>query len=185
MSNRLICSLNMSGKHMGKAPMLMGFAFYLQIIYYFGFTRLEQMGFGKMLLMLILPALLTLAFIVLMRGIHYKNPVVYGAIGMAYCLLLLLQSLTSGSVLRIVLACIVYVACMVMMCMVVLKLLNKWFAVGALLAAAGGRFFIFDLVQHVFKLHFVAMILEASVICALLSLAIMFYYLEIKAAIRR
>lgn len=181
MSKRLICSLNMEGKHMGKVPILMGLAFYLQIVYCFSFTRLEQMGFGKMLLMLILPALLTLAFVVLMRGIRFNNPTVYGIMGMAYCLILMLQSFTSGSVLRIVLACIVYIACIVMMAMTVGKVLNQWFAVGALLAAAAGRFLIFDLVPYVFKFRIFVMISEASVICALIALSIMFYYTEIKA----
>lgn len=181
MNKRLICSMNMDGKHMGKVPVLMGLAFYLQIVYYFGFTRLEQLGIGKMFLMLILPSLLSLAFVVLMRGIRFNNPTVYGAMSMAYCLILMFQSFFSGSVLRIVLACIIYLACTVLILMVVLKILNKWFAVGALLTAAAGRFLIFDLVPYVLKFRAIVLISEAAVICALLALAIMFYYLEIKA----
>ncbi len=180
MDKRLFCSLNMGGKHMGKVPVLMGLAFYLQIVYCFGFTRLEQMGIGNMILMLILPAVLELAFVVMMRGIRFNSPVVYGAMGMGYCLVLMLQSFTTGSVLRIVLACIIYLACMALIAVAVLKILNKWFAVGALLAAAAGRFFIFDFVPYVLKFKVIVLIQEAAVICGLLALAIMFCYLEVK-----
>lgn len=182
MSKRLSCSIDMGGKHMGKVPMLMGLAFYLQIVYHFGFTRLEQMGVGNMILMLILPGLLELAFVVMMRGIRYNNPMVYGAMGMAYCLILMIQSFSGGSVLRIVLAIIIYLACMGLIAVAVLKILNKWFAVGALLAAAAGRFFIFDLVPYVLKFKLIKMIPEAAAICALIALAIMFNHLEIKAS---
>ena len=180
MDKRLFCSLNMGGKHMGKVPVLMGLAFYLQIVYCFGFTRLEQLGIGSMILTLILPALLELAFVVMMRGIRLDSSVVYSAMGVGYCLVLMLQSFTSGSVLRIVLACIIYLACMALIAVAVLKILNNWFAVGALLAAAAGRFFFFFIVPYVLKFKVIALIQEASVICGILALAIMFYYLDEK-----
>ena len=181
MDKRLFCSMNMGGKHMGKVPVLMGLAFYLQIVYHFGFTRLEQMGIGSMILMLILPAVLELAFVVMMRGIRFNSPIVYGAMGMAYCLILMLQSFTSGSTLRIVLACILYLACMGLIAVAVLKILNKWFAVGALLTAAAVQFFVFDLVPYVIRFKVIKMIPEAATICGLVALAIMFYYLEVRA----
>ena len=181
MSKRLFCSMNMGGKHMGKVPVLMGLAFYLQIVYYFGFTRMEQMGLGSMILMLILPALLELGFVVMMRGIRFNNPMVYGAMGMVYCLILMIQSFTCGSVLRIVLSCVIYLACMGLIAVAVLKILNKWFAVGALLTAAAVQFFVFDLVPYVIKFKVIKMIPKAATICGLIALAIMFYYLEIRA----
>ena len=94
--------------HVGTAA-LMGASFFLRAAYYFGFTRPESAGGWTLLVFLILPMLLEAAFMVMLRGVKLDLPGIYGIMGAAYCMLLILQSFQLGSVVRIILAIIGFV----------------------------------------------------------------------------
>lgn len=149
---------------------LMGGAFFLRAVYYFGFTRPENVGVWNLLIFLILPMLLEAGYMVLLRGIRFNAPGVYGMMGAGYCLLLMLQSFQSGGVLRIILAVLAYLACAVSILAVTAGLLSKGVAVALLLLTLGGRFLIFDLSGYVFSFRIVAFIREAAALCGISSL---------------
>jgi len=149
---------------------LMGCAFFLRAVYYFGFTRPETVGAWNLMIFLIAPMVLEAAFMVLMRGIRYNAPGVYGVMGAAYCLLLMLQSLQSGSVVRIILGIIAYLVCGAALIAATGSLLSKGVAVTALFMTLAVRFLFFDLSGYIFSLRIVAFIREAAALCGLLSL---------------
>ena len=150
---------------------LMGGAFFLRAVYYFGFTRPEEAGVWNLLVFLILPMLLEAAFMVLLRGLRLNAPGVYGIMGAAYCLLFLLQSFQSGSVLRVLLAVLAYLICAAAVLAVMSGLLSKGVAVTALFVTLGVRFLCFDLAGYIFSFRIIGFIREAAALCGMLSLA--------------
>lgn len=150
---------------------LMGGAFFLRAVYYFGFTRPEEAGAWNLLIFLILPMLLEAAFMVLLRGVKLNAPGVYGIMGAVYCLLLLLQSFQSGSIFRVLLAVLAYLICAVAFLAVMAGMLSKGVAVTALFATLGVRFLCFDLVGYIFSFRIIGFIREAAALCGILSLA--------------
>lgn len=155
--------------HMG-ATALMGASFFLRAAYYFGFTRPETAGAWGLITFLILPMLMEAAFMVMIRGVKLDLPGIYGIMGAAYCLLLILQSFQVGGVLRIILAIIGYLICGAALVGVGWGLLSKSLGVTALLVTFGVRLLTFDL-GYLLNLRLIALIREAAGLCAILALA--------------
>ena len=152
---------------------LMGCAFFLRAVYYFGFTRPETVGAWNLIIFLIAPMFIEAAFMVLMRGIRYNAPGVYGIMGAAYCLLLMLQSFQSGSVVQIILGVIAYLVCGAAVIAVTGGLLSKGVAVTALFSTLVVRFLCFDLSGYIFSFRIVTFIREASALCGILGLGML------------
>jgi uncharacterized MnhB-related membrane protein len=155
------------------APALMGVAFFLRAVYYFGFTRPETVGAWNLIIFLILPMLLEAAFMVLMRGMRYNAPGMYGILGAVYCLLLMLQSFQTGSVVRIILSVIAYLVCGAALVVVTGGLLSRGVAVTALFVTLAVRFLFFDLSGYVFSFRIVGFIREAAALCGILGLGLL------------
>ena len=162
--------MDFEGRPHFAAAALMGGAFFLRAVYYFGFTRPETVGAWNLILFLILPMLIEATFMVLLRGIRLNAPGVYGILGAAYCLLLILQSFQSGSIFRIVLSVIGYLICAATLLSATGGLLSRGMAVVALFLTFAVRFLAFDLVGYIFSLRVVAFIQEAGTLCGLISL---------------
>ena len=152
--------------HFGAAA-LMGSAFFLRAVYFFGFTRPEEAGVWNLILFLILPMLLEAGVMVLLRGIRYNAPAVYGIMSAVYCLLLILQSFQSGGAVRIVLSVIGYLICSVALLAVTFGLLSKGVAVTALFVVLAVRFFAFDLSGYILSFRLIGFILEAAALCGI------------------
>lgn len=155
--------------HVGTAA-LMGASFFLRAAYYFGFTRPESAGGWTLLVFLILPMLLEAAFMVMLRGIKLDLPGIYGIMGAAYCMLLILQSFQLGSVVRIILAIIGFVVCGGALVGVGWGFLSKSLGVTALLMTFGVRLLAFDL-RFLLRLRLIVFIREAAGLSAILALA--------------
>ena len=152
------------------APALMGGAFFLRTVYYFGFTRPENAGVWNLLIFLILPMALEAAFMVMLRGIRLDLPGVYGIMGAVYCVLLLLQCFQSGDLLRIILGSLAYLCCGAAVVGSGWGLLSKSLTLAVLIVTVAVRFFVFDLSGYVFKLRLIPFIREAAAVCGLLAL---------------
>lgn len=163
-------SMDFGGRSHFAAAAFMGGAFFLRAVYYFGFTRPETVGVWNLIIFLILPLLLEAAFMVMIRGLRLNMPGIYGIMGAVYCLLFLLQSFHSGSILRIVLAVIAYLACAAVVWGTGAGLLSKSLALAVLSVTLGVRFLVFDLSGYIFSLRIVAFILEAAALCGLIGL---------------
>lgn len=163
-------SMDFDGRAHFAAAAFMGGAFFLRIVYYLGFTRPEAVGVWNLIIFLILPVLLEAAFMVMIRGMRLNLPGVYGIMGAVYCLIFLLQSFQSGSVLRIILSVIAYLACAAVVLGTGAEMLSKSLAVAVLVVTFGVRFLVFDLSGYIFSLRIIAFIREAAALCGLIGL---------------
>lgn len=162
--------MDLDGKRHSATVSLMGVSFFLRTVYYFGFTRTEELGFGTLLVFLILPALLELAFMVMIRGIRLDAAAIYSMIGAAYCLVLLCQSFWYGNLIRTILAVPAYLLCGAALMLVIMGLLSRGIAVAVFWLVIAVRFLIFMMVPYIFKLHLIRMLPEAAALCGLLAL---------------
>lgn len=164
------------------AAALMGGAFFLRAVYYFGLIRPETVGAWNLTLFLVLPMLVEVAFMVLLRGVRLNAPGIYGILGTVYCLLLILQSFQSGNVLRIVLSIIGYLVCAASLLTATGGLLSRGMASTALFLTVTVRFLAFDLSGYIFSFRIVSFIQEAAALCGLLSLCCLSLGLKEKAS---
>ena len=162
--------MDFKGGQINTAAAFMGVAFFLRIVYYFGFTRTETVPIGEQLLWLIIPMALEAAFMIMLRGAKLDVPGVYGAMGAVYCLLLIVQGLSYGSVLRMILAVIAYVICGGLLLVACMGLLSREIAVLAIFGTAAVRFLVFDLKSYILELHLIRFMTEAAALCALMGL---------------
>ncbi len=103
--------MDFDGKGVSAAGIFFGIAFLFRMVYYFGFARFFDAGVGEVLFWLILPGLLELGAIVLLRGLRFNAPGVYGILGALECLLLIVMCFGYGSILRTILGVLAYLVC--------------------------------------------------------------------------
>ena len=151
---------------------ILGVAFFLRMAYFFGFTRLESVGFWNLLVGLILPIAAEASIIVLLRGLRFHRVSVYLMIGAGLCLALLLQCFQFDSVVRIILAVAAYLICAMSLLGIMAGYLTPEIGKWILLGTAAARLLIFNLVQNIFGLHWLTFIFEAAAIFDLLAMAL-------------
>lgn len=100
--------MNFRGRWLMPSKLLMGLSFFLRIVYYFGLTSFADHSFGEVLFWMVLPLLTCGAYIVVMSSLKLSNPGIYGILGAAMCLLLIIWSFSTGDALRIVLSILCY-----------------------------------------------------------------------------
>lgn len=96
--------MNFSAKSVTASCAFMGLSLFLRMLHYLGFYSLSSFGFGTILFSIVLPAAASIAYIVLLRCLRWNAPGIYGMLGCVFCLLALIDGLTSGNFLRIVLS---------------------------------------------------------------------------------
>lgn len=102
--------IDFTGKWVQPSALLMGLAFFLRLVYYLCLVSLHDCGIGEIIFSMLLPLLLTCCYIVLLRVVKLNAPGIYGILGAALCLLLLIGSFFTGNPLRIVLSILAYMA---------------------------------------------------------------------------
>lgn len=163
-------AMDINGKSMNSALIMMGLSFFLRAVYYFACVQIETVGFFELLVWMILPMVLEGAFIVMLRVLKLNMPGVYALMAAAVGLLMVLQSFGYGSIVRTVLAIVAYVGCSVLIIGVAGGYLSKQIAVASYLVTALIRFLCFELFQMIFHLRVVAFIKDATGLFALLGL---------------
>lgn len=147
---------------------LMGFSFFLRLIYYFGLTNIYDVGFVEILTTMILGTALCLAYLITLSVMRLNAPGVYGILGAVHCLLLILGTFSTGDGVRIALAVLWYVLAASVLLMTVggylpgRLLASLMFAIPVLV-----RFFVYDL-GHLGLLQWVR---EFGILFALVGLA--------------
>jgi hypothetical protein len=162
--------MDFDSKQHTAAAAFMGGAFFLRITYYFGFTRPESVGAWNLIIFLILPILLEVAYVVMIRAIKMDIPNIYGIMGSVYCLLLLLQCFQSGNVLQIILGCVAYLACAAALLGTGMGMLSKSMTVMVLILVFAVRFLFFDIGGYLLSLRVIGFIREAAALCGILGL---------------
>ena len=123
-----------------QAAILIGFALFLRIIYYFGLCCIENEPLKQLVMFLILPGCLEIGTIVLLRGVRLKLPLVHGIMGALYCILLLVQSLQCDNLLVMIIFICAYLICGALLIIVSLGLLSRGIAVASCFVTAVARF---------------------------------------------
>lgn len=164
--------MDFEGPWLSVMTALLGCAFFLRAVYYFGVQGLSD-GLGTLLLMMSFPMILEASIIILLRGVRLNAPGLCGILMSLYCVLLIIQSFFYGDILRTILGVAGYLVCGV----AVMALLLGWvrscglvFAVFMITAAI--RFLLFDLKTYVLDLRLIAFLPEAAALCVLLAMAV-------------
>ena len=125
---------------------LMGLALFARMVYFFGLLDISQCGIFDVLFSLALPVLLCAVYIILLRFVKPNAPGIFAILGAALYLLVMLENIQSGGVLRIVLSLIAYVAAILLLILTVAGYLpDKIFVLGIGFLIPVFRFFLFDL----------------------------------------
>lgn len=161
--------VDMESKGTFACTALMGISLFLRVMYYFGFTRTETVGFGEILLWLVLPLLLEISFIILLRGFQLDAPGLYGMLGAACCLILMLQSMGYDSLLRMIMGIIIYVICGGILIGVTAGYLSSQIGV-TLFFVTGAIRILLDVKPYILEFHPVQLMIEAAGVCVVLAL---------------
>ena len=100
--------IDFSCKWCGIFSAFMGGSLFFTTVRYFGLINLVDCGFGEILFLMILPMLISVAFVVLVWGMQLNAPGIYGILGMCCCALLIIGSIFTGDILRIILSILGY-----------------------------------------------------------------------------
>lgn len=160
--------MDMKGKWARFCGVMMSASFFLRIVYYFGLKNLRDIPGSEIFATMILGLVLCAGFVVVLNYLRLNAPGVYGILGCAHCLLLIIGNFSSGSVLRIVLSVLFYA-----LCALVLLATIAGYLPGRLLSA--GLFFLAVLVRllayDLGKISLIRWVMEAAILCAILALA--------------
>ena len=141
---------------------VLGVALFVRIVYFFGFTRLEEAGFFAIAVGLVLPLLLETAFIVLLRGVRYHKSDVYLCLSTAMCLVLFLLCFRYVGILRAILGFVSYLACIAAIFAMLSNMLSEKIVKWIFFGVALGRLLIFNLFQNVLGLHLITFMFETA-----------------------
>lgn len=156
--------IDFSGKWIKTSAVCMAASLFFRLVYYFGFMNLADCGFGEILFSMLLPLLLSGAFVVLIHFLQWNAPGTYGLIGAAFCLLMIVWSFSSGSFLRIVLSAAWYaIAAGVFLSCTGGSLQSRGLCIMMFGAPIAVRFVVFD----IGRLSITQWALEGSVLCLL------------------
>lgn len=76
-----------------------GLSFFLLTFYYFGVRNLLDCSFGEVLFSMIIPMAVLVAFVVMIRGIHFSVTPVYGILGALYCFSMIIYTFSYANIL--------------------------------------------------------------------------------------
>lgn len=103
--------MNFAGEWLRRSAMCMGLSVFLLAVYYLGFHNLKDFSFGTLLVGFWLPLILGVVFVVLLRGLKWNAPGIYALLCVAFCLVYILGTFLTGSVLRILIGIPVFALC--------------------------------------------------------------------------
>ena len=162
--------MDLSGKGMQGALVMLGLSFFLRMVYYFACVRIETVGFWELLTWMILPMIVEAGFIVMIRILRMNLPGIYAIMAAALGLFMIFQSFGYGSLVRTIFAIVAYLGCSVLIIGVAGGMLSKQIAVAAYLITALVRFFGFEMFQMIFRLKVTTLIKDLTGLFALLGL---------------
>lgn len=100
--------MDFGGKWLHAYCLLCGLSFFLRVAYYFMLINPAECPTSEVIFCMILPLLLTAASMVVLKYFKLNAPGIMGIIGTLMCLSLLVGTFFGGSVIRILLAFVLY-----------------------------------------------------------------------------
>lgn len=159
--------VDFSSKWTATFGVLMGLAFFLRIVYYFGLMSLRDVGIIELLTSAVVGICLCGGAVLFLNILHRNAPGLYGMMGAIQCLLVFILTCTTGNIGRIILAFVWYA-----LTAVILLITVGGYLPGRLLAAVMFfvpvfvRFFFFDLG----RIGIIRWVQELAVLCTLTAL---------------
>lgn len=121
---------------------LMGVFIFLRAVYFFACLDMTDVMAGYLWLHLIIPLVIAIAYIVLLHGLHFNEPVVYGVVGAAVCVLMIIYNVQCGTPLWGVFAVIWYIVSVIVLLATVLGFLpNRLYLLIAFVVAVIFQYF--------------------------------------------
>lgn len=102
--------MDFNGKAAKWSVICMAASFFATLVAYFGLTNMADCSFGEILFLMILPAILSGAYVFFMKIKQLNAPGIYGLIGAGLCLAVLIGCFLSGNAIRIILGLVWYIA---------------------------------------------------------------------------
>lgn len=167
--------LNFESKWLTASGVMMGLAFFIQAVYYFGVITLQGVDVLTLVLYLIAPMVLETAWCVLLRGVKLNAAGVFGIVGTLVCILLLVQSFFCGNTFQTVISVICYLVAALVLLVITggfIPYKLPGFAVFAGVLAV--RFVVFDMVVYVAPKDWMGLLLELPALCMIASLIFLF-----------
>ncbi len=96
--------LNFENGWMSVSKVLMGLAFFAQAVFYFGFADLGSIGIVAILFQMVLMMSLQIGWLLLIRSLKLNAPGVFGILGSALCLVMLVSTCAVGSLWQVIFA---------------------------------------------------------------------------------
>lgn len=138
--------IDFTSKWVAAAPIMMGLAFFLNLLYYLAITTARDVFVIELIAAVIFGIILTAAYVICVTCLRLNAPGLYAIMGAVQCLMLLILGCTSGGAFRIVISILWYA-----LAALVLLATTGGYLPGRLLAAlmffipAGFRLLFFDL----------------------------------------
>ena len=172
LSKKVEFELNFRGKYCQYSAALMGTFLFLRVLYYLGIAGLDDCSGSVLWMELIFPVFLAVCYIALLRGVQLNRPLVYGILGTAVCVLIIIWLFTSGTSVRTVVGLVWYLlAAAVLLGTVCGFIYNRLFLLVAFAVPLVLRFFADKILYQIAQLQIVSLMIDLSVLCALASLA--------------
>lgn len=100
--------IDFDSKWIDTCSALMGLSFFLRIVYYFGLVSLRDVNIIELITSVIVGILLCGGFVVCLKCLRLNAPGLYGLIGAAECLMMIVLCFSNDSVLWIIIGIIWY-----------------------------------------------------------------------------
>ena len=97
------------------SAMCIGASLFALCFYFFLLRTIATIGAAEAILSLALPIVLMVAYISLMRFVKVNAPGMFALLGAAFCVILIFGTFASGNMLRVLLGCIWYLLCAVVL----------------------------------------------------------------------
>lgn len=160
--------MDMKGRWIHFCGVMMSCSFFLRIVYYFGLKNLRDIPGSEIFATMIAGLVLCAGFVVVLNYLRLNAPGIYGILGCAHCLLLIIGNFSGGSVGRIILSVIWYVLCaLVLLATIAGYLPGRLLSAGMFFLTALVRLFAYDLG----KIDLLRWVTEGAVLCVILALA--------------
>lgn len=146
-----------------------GLSFFLLTFYYFGVRNLLDCGFGEVLFSMILPMTILVAFVVMLRGIHFSVTPVYGVLGALYCLSMIVHTFSYDNILYAVFGMLWYLLT-ALICLATTGgyIANRAYMSIAFILPVIYRLVFLDLGRYILRLDVLGFIPEAATLSGLM-----------------
>ena len=102
--------MDFKGKWINKCAAIMGVSLFIRVVYFFGLKSFSECSAMQIIFDMILTMGLSVAFLVFISALRHNAPGLYGLMGCGFLLLAMINTFSSGDILRIILAILFYSA---------------------------------------------------------------------------